>query len=322
MDISCALPPGPAVVDHAVLAEQLGYRRCWIYDSPALYPDVWVTLARIAERTSRIVLGPGVLVPNLRHVLTQASAIATLEMLAPERTVVAIGTGFTGRMAMGQPALRWPFVERYVRQLRALLRGETVEVEGALTRLLHPAGYAPTFPIEVPILIAANAPKGTAIAREIGDGIVCVGQPQPGFRWCALLTLGTVLDDGESPSDPRPLAAAGPGLTVMYHGIYAAGGAAALDNMPGGAEWRRALEAIPETERHLALHAGHLVHVSERDQGLLNGDMLRALTFTGTAAELRQRLHELETGGTTEIMYAPMGPDVRRELRAFAAMAM
>jgi len=125
MDISCAFPPGPGVVGHVQLAEQLGYRRAWIYDSPALYGDVWVMLARIAERTSRIAIGPGVLVPSLRHVLTQASAIATLAELAPGRLVVAIGTGFTGRMVLGQRALPWSMVATYIRQLRALLRGET-----------------------------------------------------------------------------------------------------------------------------------------------------------------------------------------------------
>jgi 5,10-methylenetetrahydromethanopterin reductase len=260
-------------------------------------------------------------VPNLRHVMTQAAAIATLEQLAPGRTVVAVGTGFTGRLAMGQKALRWSEVERYVRQLRALLCGETVEIDGAPACMLHSRGYAPTLPITVPILIAANAPKGLAVARALGDGVMCVGQPQAGFDWCALLTLGTVLEDGESASDPRPLAAAGPGLTVMYHGIYESGGAAALDHMPGGAEWRRAIEALPARERHLALHEGHLVEVTERDRVLLDGGMLQALTFTGPADALRQRLRDLASAGATEIMYAPMGDDVPRELRAFAAMA-
>jgi 5,10-methylenetetrahydromethanopterin reductase len=319
MILSCAFPPGPEVVEHAVLAEELGYQRCWIYDSPALYPDVWITLARIAERTSRIAVGPGVLVPSLRHVMTQAAAIATLEMIAPGRTAVAIGTGFTGRMAMGKPALRWSHVADYIRRLRALLRGETVAVEGVLARMLQPQGYAPRFPIAVPIVVAANGPKGVAVARELGDGIMCVGQPVPGFAWCALLTLGTVLAEGESASDPRPLAAAGPGLVVMYHGIYAAGGSA-LGDMPGASRWRRALEAIPEGERHLALHELHLVGVNARDRVLLDGDMLRTLTFTGTAPELEARLRDLEAAGATEIMYAPMGPDVARELRAFFAL--
>jgi 5,10-methylenetetrahydromethanopterin reductase len=320
MDISCAFPPGPGVVEHVVLAEQLGYRRAWIYDSPALYGDVWVTLARIAERTSRIAIGPGVLVPSLRHVLTQASAIATLAEIAPGRLVVAIGTGFTGRMALGQRALPWSMVETYVRQLRALLRGETVEVDGAAVRMLHPDGYAPPRPITVPIIVAANGPKGLRVARELGDGVMCVGSPQPGFGWCALLMFGTVLADGEDADSPRALAAAGPGLAVVYHGIYETG-AAAVDNFPGGAAWRAAVEAIPAPVRHLALHELHLVGVTERDRPVLSGPMLRSLTWTGTVAELRSRLQDTAGAGATEVMYAPMGPDVPRELRAFAQMA-
>ena len=83
MQISCAFPPGPHVVDHIVEAERLGYERAWLFDSPALYGDIWVIAALAAQRTTRIALGPAVLVPNLRHPLTQASAIATLEQLAP-----------------------------------------------------------------------------------------------------------------------------------------------------------------------------------------------------------------------------------------------
>src|SRR5206468_3308909 len=103
-----------------------------------------------AARTSRIGLGPGVLIPNLRHPLAQASAIATLEQLAPGRIVVAIGTGFTGRMAMGQKALTWAYTRRYIEQVRALLRGEKVEVDGRIVQMLHAEGYAPPRPINTP----------------------------------------------------------------------------------------------------------------------------------------------------------------------------
>src|SRR2546423_9610513 len=137
MQISCAFPPGPTAVDHIVEAEQLGYVRAWLFDSPALYGDIWMVAALAALRTERIGLGPAVLVPNLRHPLTQASAIATLEQLAPGRAVVAIGTGFTGRMAMGQRALTWAYTRRYIEQLRALLRGEKVDVDGAIVQMLH-----------------------------------------------------------------------------------------------------------------------------------------------------------------------------------------
>src|SRR5947209_17683534 len=103
MDVSCAFPPGPDVVEHAVVAEAMGYERAWLYDSPALYPDVWVTLARAAERTTTIGLGPGVLIPSLRHPMVTAAAIATLVDLAGEaRVAVGVGTGFTGPYPMGR----------------------------------------------------------------------------------------------------------------------------------------------------------------------------------------------------------------------------
>ncbi|MDP9332627.1 MAG: LLM class flavin-dependent oxidoreductase, partial [Actinomycetota bacterium] len=253
MEISCAFPPGPGVVDHIVEAERLGYERAWLFDSPALYGDIWVIAALAAERTSRIALGPAVLVPNLRHPLAQASAIATLEQLAPGRVAVAIGTGFTGRMAMGQKPLTWAWTRRYIEQLRALLRGEKVDVDGAIVQMLHGPEFAPARPIRTPIVIAANGPKGLAVARELGDGVMTIGSGDQEFDWCSVLAFGTVLDDGESAGSERALAAAGPGLTVVYHAMYE-GDPASVDALPGGVEWRKRLDEIPENVRHLAVH--------------------------------------------------------------------
>ena len=102
MDISCAFATSSDTPAHVQLAETLGYRRAWLYDSPALYPDVWMILTRCAERTSRIGLGPGVLVPSLRHPMVNAAAIAELADQAPGRVAVAIGAGFTGRFTLGK----------------------------------------------------------------------------------------------------------------------------------------------------------------------------------------------------------------------------
>ena len=67
----------------------------WVYDTPALQLDCWMTLALAAARTSRIRLGPGVMIPSLRHPMVTASAIATLVSLVGEsRVIIGIGTGF------------------------------------------------------------------------------------------------------------------------------------------------------------------------------------------------------------------------------------
>ena len=69
MTLSCAFATSLESHEHARIAEELGYTR----------------------------------VPSLRHPLVTASAIATLVSLAgSHRVSVAVGSGFTGRLAMGQ----------------------------------------------------------------------------------------------------------------------------------------------------------------------------------------------------------------------------
>jgi 5,10-methylenetetrahydromethanopterin reductase len=322
MDISCAFAPVPRTPEHVALAERLGYRRAWVFDTPALQLDVWMTLARAAERTTRIELGTGVLIPSLRHVVVTAAAVATLVDQAPGRVNIGIGSGFTGRLAMGQRPNSWAFVAQYARQLRALLAGEVVEVDGTLTRLLHGPEQAPPRPIRVPFVFGVRGPKGQAVARELGEGVFTVA-PLGGFAWSALLTHGTVLEPGESCDSPRVLAAAGPGAAVSLHRAWEFRNVPGpdLDALPGGPAWRAAIEKIPEAERHLRTHEGHLTFLNELDRPVITGKTVEAFTFTGEAPALRARLGRLAGQGVTEIAYQPKGPDIARELGAFAAMA-
>ena len=107
MRISCAFAPAASTPNHIVLAEKLGYERAWCYDSPALYSDAWMTLALAAEQTTRIGLGPAVLIPSLRHPMVNAAAIAGLAGIAPGRVAAVFGAGFSGRYTLGQPPMRW-----------------------------------------------------------------------------------------------------------------------------------------------------------------------------------------------------------------------
>ena len=113
--ISCVFAPSLDTPAHIELAERLGYRRAWCYDSPALYADPWMVLAVAAGRTRAIGLGPASLVPSLRHPVVTAAALTTLAGLAPGRVSTAFGTGLTGRMLLGERPLRWAEVEEYVR---------------------------------------------------------------------------------------------------------------------------------------------------------------------------------------------------------------
>jgi 5,10-methylenetetrahydromethanopterin reductase len=319
--LACGFAPGPKIVEHAKLAESLGYERIWLYDSPALWQDVWARMAQVAERTHRVQLGTAVLIPSLRHVVTQAAAIATIEDIAPGRLTVGIATGFTGRGALGQhQRLPWSSVKRYVQQLRGLLHGDTVEVDGAMCRLIPSDGFMPPRPINVPIFVAASGPVGCRVAREVADGVINTYRPPASdFDECVLLTFGTVLDEGEELDSPRVRDAAGGAVAAAYHFRYEYG-REAVDALPGGRAWRESVERIPEAIRHLAVHFGHCVELNEHDARFVDMSAAKQLSFTGTESELRERLATLEAQGATEIMFGTMGKDVPRELRAFARL--
>lgn len=322
--VSCIFPPSLATPEHIALAEELGYARAWVYDSPAAYADPWMVLALAAQRTSRIGVGPAVLVPSLRHPAVNAAALATLDGLAPGRVTTAFGTGLTGRMLLGERPMKWADVAAYVRAVRGLLAGEEVLWEGKALRLVQRDGFAGARPAQVEILLGADGPKGTAIADELADGIFTARAPgeSDGRRRTALV-FGTVLDEGETTSDPRVVEAAGPALVVAYHTIYEGRGAAGVDKLPGGAAWRAAVEAVPEVRRHLAIHTDHLVAPNEYDQLILNeavpAGLLGKWTTTGDASTVRGRVAKLAESGVSEIAYQPIGSDIPRELRAFAA---
>jgi 5,10-methylenetetrahydromethanopterin reductase len=193
-------------------------------------------------------------------------------------------------------------LEQYVRDLRGLLAGEAVVVDGAKVRLCQPEGFGAARPIGTKILIAANGPKGLAVARALGDGVMCVTRPQPGFDWCAALVFGTVMETGETFASRRVRDALGPAIAVIYHGIYEAS-PEGVDALPGGAAWRAELEKIPADLRHLSLHEGHLVEVSELDRRHRAGRR----SHLGTEAGWRSsRLADRNT----EVVYQPLGSDI------------
>jgi 5,10-methylenetetrahydromethanopterin reductase len=324
---SCALPPSRRIAEYAGAAEEFGYQRVWLFDSPALLTDIWVALARAAEATGRIGLGTGVAVPSLRHPMVTASAIATIEELAPGRLVAAFGTGYTARLAMGRRPVRWAEVARYVRQVRDLLAGQVVEIDGAAAQMIHSPGYGPSRPVSVPVWLAASGPKGFTVARELGvEGILVIGTPpeqQRGWKHCAQLVSGTVVRPGEDHTSSRLAEAAGPAYVLNAHAAWEAA-PEVLDRMPGGAEWRTRIQAgRPASERHLSVHEGHLCYLTERDRMLVEaaGPAILHAGWTGPPSSIAARFAAAGEAGVTEVLYAPTGPDIRGQLEAFANAA-
>ena len=320
LKVSCALAPCASTADHIVQAEELGYDRAWCYDSPALYSDVWMTLAVAASRTTRIGVGPAVLVPSLRHPVVTASAAATLHDLAPGRVAVALGAGFSGRFALGHRAMAWHAVATYVRTVVALLRGETAEWEGRPIKLLERE------PLSIPILLGADGPKGRAVATELGEGIfltAATGDMSSLPAWRALMVFGTVLNTGEPLDSPRVWDAAAFHVAVIFHSLLENGQNEVLDQLPGGERWRREMDEMPPETRHLVLHQRHLLGVSAQDRDVVRANLglLPSMSFTGTAEDVGTRIAGLAASGVTEVVYQPCGVDIPGELERFMSVA-
>jgi 5,10-methylenetetrahydromethanopterin reductase len=322
MLISCGVAPGPMSAGLAVAAEELGYNRIFLFDSAAIWEDTFIHLALIAERTTRIGLGTAVLVPTQRPVMTMAAAIGTIARLAPGRLVCAFGTGFTARRCIGQEPMTMASFGNYLRQLKGLLQGATVEVDGQLVRMMHWDEMALQRPIDVPLWISAFGPKGRQLARELAAGLIGMaeggGAVQPGMPTAAFVS-GTVLAEGEAPDSARAVAAVAPWRVSQYHMAYETD-PNSVDALPGGRAWREMLETEgPLNEVHLRLHEGHVTHITDRDRPLLPHLTYRGMI--GGAQQIRREIAELEAKGITEIIYSPAGPDMRRELQTFMAAA-
>ncbi|MCW2830468.1 MAG: class flavin-dependent oxidoreductase [Aeromicrobium sp.] len=322
MKLSCAFGPSSNTVEHIAAAEAIGYHRAWVYDSPAVYLDPWVTLALASVKTTSIQLGASVVTPSLRHPMALAAAIAALEDVAPGRISVGFGAGASSRWLLGKRPVPWADVEKYIVTIRGLLNGDTVEWEGRPIRMVHPEGWGPSRPIRTPIIVGAEGPKGMDVARRTGDGVTTFVQTAPtDFDWVMRLVFGTVLRDGESPESDRVYAATGAIAGLGYHATYEWSGQAAVKELPNGEMWLQAALKVPEEERHLSIHDGHGVVVNDLDRDTVPREMLALSTWVGSSAEIAERIQHVVSEGVTEVTYQPGGPAVVDELESFAHAA-
>ena len=329
MDFGIALAPGVDAWRWVQRAEALGFSHAWIYDTQLLCADFFVAAALAADRTSRIRIGPGVLVPTNRIAPVAANGLASLAALAPGRIDFGVGTGFTARLTMGLGPMRLSDLREYVQVVRGMLAGETVSwtCEGAprKVRFLNPEVGLVRVGDRIPLHVSAFAPKARAMAAELADGwmnfvtvtamaLYEVGAMNdscraagrdPGTLYKTGFTLGCVLRDGEDAGSPRARAQAGPLVSVLFHALTEGTVKASLlppELQAAAAAYRRMHEdAGPDDERHLRLHAGHLLHVRPEEEHFVTPELIRNGTFTGTVDELCDRIRELRDGGYDQL---------------------
>ncbi|WP_052389125.1 LLM class flavin-dependent oxidoreductase [Belnapia moabensis] len=313
-------------------AEELGFRSAWFYDTQMLSADCFVAMGAAAVKTSRIRLGTGVLIPSNRIAPVTANAFASLNKLAPGRIDMGLGTGFTGRRAMGLGAMKLKDFEEYLRVMLALLAEETVEaeVEGQRRRirLLNPDLGLIDTRTPMRLHLAAAGPRARALTARLGAGWinffsdvpaavamlgemqqawVVAGQAKADLEATAFV-LGCVLEEGEPADSDRAVAQAGPRAAVLLHRA-ADEVLSGLPNIsPVPESCRAAVEGYvavargfePKDAPWLHNHRGHLMFVKPEERPFVTAEMIRISSFTATEAELKRRVGDLRDAGYTE----------------------
>ena len=168
--------PMPELVKLIQDVEAAGFDGAGILDSQMLCRDTFVTLGQAAAATTRLTLFPAVTNPFTRHVSVLAGAAATVDELAPGRTKVVIGTGYTSASTIGRKPGTLAEMRACIAGLRALLAGESMHFQGTPGRLAYVTG-----PRRIPILMAASGPKAIELAGEVADGVMLLVGFHPGI---------------------------------------------------------------------------------------------------------------------------------------------
>jgi 5,10-methylenetetrahydromethanopterin reductase len=189
-------PFSPELVTRmAEAAEHYDYDIIGIADTPGNAMDPWVamTLATQSARRPRITL----CVSNLttRHPATTAAAIASIDLIAPGRAVLGIGTGHSSPRNLGIPVSPAGDLEEGLRFLRVLLTGSPASYRGGQAHL-------PWVTRSSAVSLAASGPKALAIAGRAANGaFINFGLRRENIAYSETAVASSARASGRSPGD-------------------------------------------------------------------------------------------------------------------------
>lgn len=176
------MPSAETIARVAERAEEWGLDSFWLSDhllAPSPELDVVATLSLIASRTSRMKLGPSVLLLNLRHPLMAAKSFASLDYLSGGRMVMAVGTGsnLADYAACGiSPDARGKRLDEGIEVLRTVWKDRQVSYHGRffnfdnVTIEPRPAARANNDFGTMDIWIGGRADSALRRTARLGDG--------------------------------------------------------------------------------------------------------------------------------------------------------
>jgi alkanesulfonate monooxygenase SsuD/methylene tetrahydromethanopterin reductase-like flavin-dependent oxidoreductase (luciferase family) len=316
-------------------AEEMGFDSAWFGDSQMIWSDVYAVMALAAHYTTRIKLATGVTIAGARIAPTVASAIGTINQIAPGRVALGVGTGHTAMRTMGfDPMKAGPFRD-YVRVLRDLLDGKptsfTLDGETHEIAHLHPNQGFFDFEHKIPLYVAASGPLACRTAGAYGDGRIGGGE---GFAQLAkntelirqgaaeagrslpdpfpqvFLVTALVVRPGETLSSDRVIDAAGAQVTARLHGWWEAwikSGSEAFvpdDCRETWDAYKAYLDdlGLSRDALHRHVHRGHCTYLVPEERRFVTPAMIRRTSrLIAPPDEIIDYIRQLETAGVSEI---------------------
>jgi alkanesulfonate monooxygenase SsuD/methylene tetrahydromethanopterin reductase-like flavin-dependent oxidoreductase (luciferase family) len=150
-------------VDLAPRVEEAGFDNLFMVESP-LGNDGVTTVAMMAARTSRLLLGTNIANVYVRHDRMLANAAIAIDEVAPERLI--LGLGPNNRTMMTQAGFVWRDPREVLQETTATLRDVFAGRSGPAHRTPRPASHV------IPIHWAAMALETCAAAGAHADGLM------------------------------------------------------------------------------------------------------------------------------------------------------
>ncbi|HEX9444139.1 MAG TPA: LLM class flavin-dependent oxidoreductase [Candidatus Binatia bacterium] len=183
--------------EDAGFADEAGFDHIWLGDSVTILDkargDCLTTMAALAARTRRVRIGVAPFLAALRHPVTLAHALATLDVISKGRTIVGASVGSVKPDMNGQfDACGVPHREKAGRLgesieiMRRLWTEKTVDFEGRYYTL-RGAGILP-HPVQQPTIplwfATGKNEKALARAARLGDGWITNASTLEIFTGC------------------------------------------------------------------------------------------------------------------------------------------
>jgi len=311
-------------IDFVKYAEARGFESVWQAESGFVRDSV-VTVAAYATVTSRIKIGTGVMNIYTRNVATMASELLTLDDIAQDRIMCGLGSwyddiAYQAGISRGKHLLAMREVLTTVRQLLAMqnvrYRGQFVQLNDLQLTVISGRKEAR----HIPLFIGATGPAMLALAGEIADGVLLNYMVSPKYNEMAIRQLeiglkqaGRAIYDIDRPQlimcsvhQDRSVA-----LDIARRVVTQF-----IVQQP---QLMRA-NGIPQSliDEILLLNPVHSEHIEQASK-LIPDDVVRMVTASGNAQDVREKVREyIRSGATCPVLY-PLNRNVRSLIDAFAS---